>query len=149
MQNILLDDDLNVYLIDFSETRPRAVVSDFARLEAIFMVERAPLENEADLEEITRFLTEIYDNDRLDMFPAGEWTGKNRDIMDRNLSMTKKMRQYGFGCSGGDPSVIPYYMAMLEWVLPVVCYYGVPLLHKKLSAYVAGLLCGKLMAAGI
>ncbi len=146
MQNILLDDDLNVYLIDFSETRPRAVVSDFARLEAIFMVERAPLENEDDLREITRFVTKIYDNDRLDQFPAGEWTGESRDIMDRNLSMTKKMRQYSFGCSGNDSSVIPYYIAMMEWVLPVVCYTGVPLLHKKLSATVSGLLCTKLMA---
>ncbi len=148
MQNILLDDDLNIYLIDFSETRPRAVVSDFARLEAIFMVERAPLEDEEDLKEITRFVAKIYDTNRLDLLPEDEWTGKSREIMDRNLSMTKKMRQYGFSCSGGEPSVIPYYIAMLEWVLPVVCYTGVPLLHKKLSATVAGLLCGKLMEKG-
>jgi len=145
MQNILLDNDLNVYLIDFSETRPRAVVSDFARLEAIFMVERAPLESEDDLKEITRFVTKVYGNNRLDVLPVDDWTGKNREIMSRNLSMTRKMRQYGFECSHGDPSVIPYYMAMLEWVLPIVCYNGVPLLHKKLSAYISGLLCGKLM----
>jgi len=37
----LLDGEMNVYLIDFSETRPRSVVSDFARLEAIFMIEHA------------------------------------------------------------------------------------------------------------
>jgi hypothetical protein len=109
------------------------------------MVERAPLESEDDLKEITRFVTKVYGNNRLDVLPVDDWTGKNREIMSRNLSMTRKMRQYGFECSHGDPSVIPYYMAMLEWVLPIVCYNGVPLLHKKLSAYISGLLCGKLM----
>lgn len=41
MQNILLDKDMNVYLIGLFRNKPRAVVSDFARLEAIFMVESA------------------------------------------------------------------------------------------------------------
>ncbi len=145
MQNILLDDDLNVYLIDFSETRPRSVVSDFARLEAIFMVERAPLESDRDLKEMTEFVARFYGGGRLDTLPGEFPDGANREIMERNVAMTLKMRQYAMECTKGNSYPVPYYMALLEWVLPVVCYGGVPLLHKKLSAYLAGLLCSQIM----
>ena len=38
MQNVLVDERDNIYVIDFSETRPRNIVSDFARLEPIRQV---------------------------------------------------------------------------------------------------------------
>lgn len=146
MQNILLDKDMNVYLIDFSETKPRSVVSDFARLEAIFMIEHAPLENEVDLNEMIQFTTGFYDNVSLTNLPDISWMGKSPLIMKRNLTLTLKMRSYAIDCTYGDKNIVPYYIALLEWVLPIVCYWGVSLPHKKLSAYVAGLLCEKILA---
>jgi hypothetical protein len=145
MQNILLDNELNVYLIDFSETRPRSVISDFARLEAIFMVEKAPLDSEEDMKEMVEFITRFYGINHLDQLPENTWNGRNQEIMSRNIALTTKMRRYSLDCASGDSNIVPYYMAMLEWVLPVVCYTGLPLAFKKLSAYVAGLLCEKLM----
>lgn len=145
MQNVLLDEAENMYLIDFSETRPRSVVSDFARLEAIFMVEKAPLEDEEDLRKMIRFLIPFYRNSTLAMENQERWKGRGQDIMDRNLFLTRKMRQYSLHCTGGQTSPVPYYIAMLEWVLPIVCYGGGSLLHKKLSAAVAALLCEEVM----
>jgi hypothetical protein len=145
MQNILLDNELNVYLIDFSETRPRSVISDFARLEAIFMVEKAPLDSEEDMKEMIEFNTRFYGINHLDQLPENTWNGRNQEIMSRNIALTTKMRRYSLDCASGDSNIVPYYMAMLEWVLPIVCYTGLPLAFKKLSAYVAGLLCEKLM----
>ncbi|MEI6060559.1 MAG: STAS domain-containing protein [Bacteroidota bacterium] len=145
MQNILLDKEMNVYLIDFSETRPRSVVSDFARLEAIFMIEHAPIENGEDLEAAIRFTTNFYDTVRLDQLPEHPWEGKSPEIMNRNLALTLKMRKYALASASGENSIVPYYLALLEWILPIVCYGGVSLPHKKLSACVAGLLCEKIM----
>jgi anti-anti-sigma factor len=145
MQNILLDKEMNVYLIDFSETRPRSVVSDFARLEAIFMIEHAPIENGEDLETAIRFTTKFYDTVRLDQLPEHRWEGKSPEIMNRNLALTLKMRKYALASASGENSIVPYYLALLEWILPIVCYGGGSLAHKKLSACVAGLLCEKIM----
>jgi hypothetical protein len=55
------------------------------------------------------------------------------------------MRKYAIECTSGEITIVPYYIALLEWILPIVCYGGISLPHKKLSAYVAGLICEKIM----
>jgi anti-anti-sigma factor len=145
MQNILLDNDLNVYLIDFSETKPRSVVSDFARLEAIFMIEHSIVDKEDDLKKMIRFTSDFYNSLHMDQILDIQWDGKSPEIMERNLRLTLKMRKYAMGCTSGNSNIVPYYMALLEWMLPVVCYNSVSLPHKKLSAYITGILCEKIM----
>ena len=144
MQNILLDDEMNVYLIDFSETKPRSVVSDFARLEAIFMVESAPLEDERDLESMVRFLSVFYSGDSLLLPENVSWKGKGEAIMRRNIALTSKMRQYAMASARDIRDIRPYCFALLEWVLPIVCYSSVSVLHKRLSASLASILYNKL-----
>lgn len=145
MQNVLLDEEMNVYLIDFSETRPRSAVSDFARLEAIFMMEFTPLDTLEDFREMVRLLERLYDGGRLDHVPHA--TEFENPAMRRSLTMTLKMRQYAMKFMNGDPNPIPYYIALLEWVLPVVCYFGLPTARKKLSMAASGILCEQVMAA--
>lgn len=148
MQNILLDQDMNVYLIDFSETRPRAAISDFARLEAIFMVEYSESESADDMLKMIRLIQQFYRHDDLTRMPEYEWKGSGQEAMDRNLRMCLKMRQYASQTVSGNRDMVPYYLAMLEWVMPIVCYGGVTLNRKKLSAYVAGLLCEQVLRSG-
>jgi len=145
MQNILLDQDMNVYLIDFSETKPRSVISDFARLEAIFIIERTPIKSDDDMKEAIDFATQFYSIDKLGQIPENKYNGLSKDVVDKNVSLTLKMREYAFRSAMGNTNIVPYYMAMLEWVLPVVCYSSVPLVHKRFSMIVAGLLCEKVM----
>ncbi len=149
MQNILLDYDMNVYLIDFSETRPRSVVSDFARLEAIFMIEFTPSETGDDFIQMVDILNRIYGNPASDLgntdgFWEWETTGSENpagfEQIRKNLRMSMKMRQYAMQSAGGNSLIIPYYLALLEWVLPVVCYTGLPLAKKKLSMVAAALM---------
>ena len=145
MQNILLDHEMNVYLIDFSETRPRSVVSDFARLEAIFMIESYPMEDERDFLEVLDFLTGFYRNtSSLSGKPAREWTGKLPGIMHRNTSLALKMREYAGSAALEENTFIPYALALLEWVLPIVCYSSATEWQKRLSACVASFLCESL-----
>jgi len=143
MQNILLDEDMNVYLIDFSETKPRSLISDFARLEAIFMVDRAPMENEEDAEEYVKFICRFYENLQPGQPPVNSYRGRHREVVEKNVAFTRKMREYAFNSVKGDPNPVPYCLALLEWVLPIVCYWTISPAHKRLSMIVSGLLCGK------
>jgi len=145
MQNILLDQTMNVYLIDFSETKPRSVVSDFARLEAIFMVERSLLDSDEQMKAMIEFATRFYGTDRLDQLPANNYQGSGADTIKKNVSMTLKMREYAIKSTGGNSNLAPYYFAMLEWTLPIVCYYSSTPNHKRFSMIVSGLLCEKVM----
>lgn len=85
------------------------------------------------------------DKVKLDQLPEHPWKGKAPDKMKRNLALTLKMRKNAIGCTSGDKNIVPYYLALLEWILPIVCYGGVALQYKMLSAYVTGLLCEKIL----
>lgn len=143
MQNILLDEKMNIYLIDFSETRPRPVISDFARLEAIFLVDNAPVESEEDMAAYLEFIKRFYDCDNLGDRPVVDYTGKHLQKVAKNAALTIKMRQYAFVSAGDDRDMVPYYLALLEWVLPIVCYTSMPYALKRLSMIVSSLLCEK------
>jgi hypothetical protein len=141
MQNILLDEDMNVYLIDFSETKPRSVISDFARLEAIFMVDNAPLHDEKETEQYLKFICGFYDSVRLDAAPENRYEGDCPDQVSKNVALTLKMREYAFNTVSGNPDPVPYCIALLEWIIPIVCYSSASMEHKRLSMIVSALLC--------
>lgn len=144
MQNILLDDTMNVYLIDFSETRPRSVISDFARLEAIFLVDNAPVEDEDDMRDYLDFIVQFYTIATLDQLPEIAYTGKHKQKVEKNARLSVKMRQYALTSAMGMTDIKPYYIALLEWVLPIVCY-SAPLPVRKLSMMVSSIICNKLL----
>jgi serine/threonine protein kinase len=143
MQNILLDENKNVYLIDFSETKPRSVISDFARLEAIFLTDMAPLENQDDMDAYLHFVNGFYAAESLQDIPEFTYTGRHQEKVQKQVALAIKMRKYAFESVQGNPDILPYYLALLEWVLPVVCYYSQPEMNKRLSLYISGLLCEK------
>lgn len=145
MQNILVDDVDNVYLIDFSETRQRSAVSDFARLEAIFLIECTPVRDEAEYQDRVRLLERFYNGDGLDRPPTIP------DGLDpttqRCVQLALRMRRYALQCVHSDPNPLPYYLALLEWILPIVCYGSSSVLWpKKLSQTASALLCEQVQA---
>jgi serine/threonine protein kinase len=146
MQNILLDENMNIYLIDFSETKPRSVISDFARLEAIFMIDNAPVGTETDMKDYLQFIRQFYACDRLGKVPEAAYKGREGEKVKKNVALTMKMRQYAFDSAKGDPNAIPYFIALLEWVLPVVCYTSLPEHQKRLSMIVSSILAEKVSA---
>ncbi len=141
MQNILLDEQMNVYLIDFSETRPRSVVSDFARLEAIFMTEFLPVKSEEDLLQIVDVFTDFYG--QLKFGDPHCQTRHDSEEIRRSLYLSKLTQKYALHGAGENTSLLPYFMAMLEWVLPVICYRQASQLQKRLSFILAAILVEK------
>lgn len=145
LQNILLDEGLNVYLIDFSETRPRAAISDFARLEAIFMIDQAPIADQRDVVAMINLIMPLYHLSGLDQPFEVSMDSGIPEVVQRNIRLTHKVRNYALRTAGGDPDIFPYYMALLEWTLPVVCYRSHRTLSKLLSAAISGILCEKIL----
>jgi len=147
MQNILLDESMNVYLIDFSETKPRSVVSDFARLEAIFLIDNAPVDNETDMADYLEFIRIFYKTEHLGEIPEVYYRGNHTGKVEKNVALTLKMRRYAFESALRNPNMVPYYFALLEWVLPIVCFLSLPLPQRRLSALTASILCEKILKA--
>ena len=144
MQNILLDEIENIYVIDFSETKPRNIVSDFARLEPIFKIEMTHLENENDLKELLEFEAGLAEANSIGEKPLFKYKGSD-PMVEKAYEMICRMRKYADIVTLFDNDIVPYLLAILEWTYPIVCYTGLGFLRKKLSVYSAGLICQKII----
>ena len=75
MQNVLVDERENIYVIDFSETRPRNIVSDFARFEPLVKFEQVPIDNETDVRRMLEFEQGLMSVRTLDQTPPNRYPG--------------------------------------------------------------------------
>jgi anti-anti-sigma factor len=145
MQNILLDETDNIYIIDFSETHPRNVVSDFARLEPIFKIEMTQkgdeegLRNKLVLEEALTRIEKLTDRP--------DYTDQGSDPqVQKAYEMVLKMREYARLSMIFEDDPIPYWLAVLEWTLPYVSYWSVPIESQWHATFSAGLILERISA---
>ena len=143
MQNILLDERQNIYIIDFSETRHRNAVSDFARLEAIVKFEMTRLNNENDLKDLIEFDLGLLEALSLDEIPPFNYKGSD-PIVEKAYKVILRLRRYADKVTLFETDIVPYLLALLEWTYPVVSYGDATRLQKRFSALSAGLICRKI-----
>lgn len=139
MQNILLDERDNVYIIDFSDTRPRNIVSDFARLEPIFKFEMTRMENEQDLRSFLEFEQALARVNTLDELPPLVYHG-NDPVLEKIYRMICCIRKYAKTVVIFENDILPYLLAMLEWTYPIVLYVNVTPYARKAATYSAALI---------
>ncbi len=144
MQNILLDEVENIYIIDFSETDIRNIISDFARLEPIFKIEMTKLENEFDLKNLLEFEAGLADANSIKEVPKYIYHG-NDPMVEKAYKMICKVREYANVVTLFDDDIVPYLIAILEWTYPIVCYGSVGQIEKKYALFSAALICRKIM----
>ena len=148
LQNILLDEKENIYIIDFSETRIRNATSDFARLEPIVKTEFNRIETQDDLLRLVRFEKELWTQRNLgDAVPYCN-DGENPDL-HKAWEVIRLMRSYADRVTIFETDMVPYILAVLEWTLPIVCYVNVSALAKRFSMISAALMCQRITEAGI
>ncbi len=138
MRNILLDERENIYIIDFSETRPRNVVSDFARLEAILKIEMTRLESEQDLEAILKFELGLAETPSLESLPKFTYSGSDGRV-EKAYKIISLLRKFANLVTIFETDLVPYILALLEWTYPVVSYQTASLLQKRFAAYSCGI----------
>lgn len=148
MQNILLDEKENLYVIDFSETRPRNVYADFARLEPIFKFEMTEAPDEAELARRLRFDEALYQVAATDEAPPLLYDGTDPMITKAHAMITL-LRGLACTYTPGRSDLGPYLIALLEWTLPIIFYAQLPHAQKQYAAYSAGLIWERLQALDV
>lgn len=144
MQNILLDEVQNIYIIDYSETEHRNAVADFARLEPIFKFEFTRLDSEEELKNLLEFEQGLLTPDRLDEKPEFRYRGTDPAV-EKAYKMICRLRQYANTVTLFEYDIIPYLVAVLEWSFAVVCYGSVNKIRKRYSALSSALICEKII----
>lgn len=149
MQNILIDEKENIYLIDFSETKQRNIVSDFARLEDIFVFEFSDLQNEEELLDFISIITPLYRAKSLDEEISVNYKGITINLnsaaqeefsqmphyLKNGLRATVNMREYAYYYSK-EKNIVPYYFALLEWSLPILSYSSIKSIYTKRASMI-------------
>jgi anti-anti-sigma factor len=146
MQNVLVDERENIYVIDFSETRPRNIVSDFARLEPIVKFDQIPIESNDDLRRLLRFEQGLMSATSLDQTPPNEHTGTDPAV-EKAYEVIKLLHSLANTATIFETDIVPYWLALLEWTLPVVLYRQCTPLQKRYAACSAGLIAEAIMKA--
>jgi anti-anti-sigma factor len=144
MQNILLDEKENIYIIDFSETKPRNVVSDFARLEPVFKFEIPKIETEEDLKNMLEFEAGLTSVNSLEEIPPFNYKG-NDPAVKKAYELICQFRKYANTVTLFETDIKPYLLALLEWTYSVMCYVQLNAFTKKYAAYSAAMMVKKLL----
>jgi anti-anti-sigma factor len=144
MQNILLDEHENIYIIDFSETGFLNIVSDFARLEPIFRLEMVRLDNEKDLSDLVSFEAGLALASMIGEPPPLFYVGDDPMVFKAHRLICR-LREYAAKTVIFETDLTPYLLALLQWIYPVVCYSTAGILTKKLAVYSAALLVEQIM----
>jgi anti-anti-sigma factor len=133
LRNVLVDERDNVYVIDFSETRPRNIVSDFARLEPVLKFEMPCPESDEELRRLIEFEQALTSVTRLDQTPPFRYDG-NDPFVARGYEAIILLRRCADRATVFETDMVPYWLAMLEWTYPVVCYRQLSLRQKRYAA---------------
>lgn len=144
MQNVLLDERENIYVIDYSETGIKNAVTDFARLETILKTEWIPLKGEADLRKVLTFEKALINCASLDEAPAFSDDGADA-ALGKAFRIIRLLRSYADRVTLFETSMLPYLLALLEWTYPIISFHTVSPLQKKFSLYSAGMICKRIL----
>ncbi|MBN1663224.1 MAG: anti-sigma factor antagonist [Deltaproteobacteria bacterium] len=145
MQNILLDERENVYIIDYSETGIRDAVTDFARLETILKTECLPLDDEAALKELVGFEEALLKVNALSDVPPWRYAGADPAAAEKAYGIIRLLRSYADRVTIFEKNMLPYLLSALEWTYPIVSYRSVNIWQKRFSMYSAALICRRIL----
>jgi anti-anti-sigma factor len=146
MQNVLVDERDNIYVIDFSETRPRNVVSDFARMEPIVKFDMVTIDAREELGRLLMFEQGLLSATALDQVPPNRYAGSNPAV-EKAYEVIKLARWLANKATIFETDMVPYWLALLEWTLPVVVYRQCTPAQKRYAAYSAGLIAEAIVNA--
>jgi anti-anti-sigma factor len=146
LRNILVDEQENLYVIDFSETRPRNIVSDFARMETILKFETTRIETSDDVARMVEFELGLAEARSLADVPPYRYKGDDPKVV-KAYAVICQLRKHADTVTLFETDIVPYWLALLEWTFSVLSY-DLPPLRRKLAAYSAAILCGGIRAIG-
>lgn len=143
LNNVLVDERENLYVIDFSETRERNVCSDFARLEPLLTLQHPRLDSDEDELRLLLAHRDLHGHD--DFFAVGEPERTSGDpALDKALAMAPLLRGLARRHAGDAGGEAAYLLPLLQWTLPLVCFVQLPLRTKRVATWVGGMIVERL-----
>ncbi len=146
LNNVLLDEKENIYVIDFSETAVRSVVSDFARLEPLLAIQMTRMENERDAAGVLQLWEGLLDVDPLADMPQLNCAGYDPSLR-KACETIRLLRGYAARAAGDMTDPLAYWMPLLQWTLPMVSFAQLPLRYKRVSMVVSAMICRRIIEA--
>lgn len=143
LNNVLVDERRNIYVIDFSETRVRNVAADFARLEAIAMLQHTRLQDDQDSRAVLAQMVRSLDAD-LWTLPA---SGAQEPMLARAATLTRELRQLASQHVADPAHEAAYLLPLLEWSMPIVAFRQVERERKQVAAWSSGVILERLLRA--
>lgn len=121
MKNILLDEKENFYIIDFSETQPKNITADFARLEPVCKIEMTNTTTKDNIKYLIQFEEALHKVNSLNDKPEFVYLGNDPEVK-KAYEIVCRLRKYAKTVVIFEDDIIPYYLAVLEWTMPYVSY---------------------------
>ena len=146
LNNILVDERLNLYVIDFSETRTRSVASDFARLEPIALLQWSRVSEPGDEERLLRTVAALLDGS-VYCAPDSALLDGAEDRLYRALRLTAAVRRLAATRVGDDSNQAAYLLPLFQWMVPIVAFRGTEIARMRVSAIASGLVMERVLAA--
>jgi hypothetical protein len=146
LNNILVDEKENLYVIDFSETRPRNIVSDFARMEPLLVVQMSRLDQPDDVRNLLEFSAGLEAVTALNETPPFRYRGDDPAVAKHYAALCW-LRQYAAQLSGGVDGMLPWWFPRFQWTLPIVCFTQMPIAYKRLAFFSAALIVEQMIPA--
>jgi hypothetical protein len=143
LNNVLVDERRNIYVIDFSETRVRNVAADFARLEAIGMLQHTRLENDDDARAVLTHVARSLE--------GSIWTPPAAVAQEPMLALAAELAADVRGLASqrvADPAhEAAYLLPLLEWSMPIVAFRQVERVRKQVAVWSSGMILERLLRA--
>ncbi|MEI8188301.1 MAG: phosphotransferase [candidate division NC10 bacterium] len=138
LNNVLLDEKENLYVIDFSETARRNAVADFARLEALLVLQTTRLTDERDFRHLVEFVEGLLRVATLGQSPPLVYRGDDPAV-EKAYHLVCLLRGYAAGVAPPSGALLPYLLPLLQWTLPLVSFRQLETPRRRLSMMAAAL----------
>jgi len=151
MRNVLLDENLNMWLIDFAFTRYGHILRDVAKMETALKLECVNIDSEEKLEHVLELETRFLNAEKLSDIPqippeyADLATGFDNSDVLKAFNCIQRLREYGNMITLMDDDISQYLLGLLSYTLSTVSFVSLNDYEKKYAWVSSSLICQKLI----
>ena len=151
MRNVLMDENLNVWLIDFAFTRYGHILRDIAKMETAFKLECVDIGSKEKLEFVIGLEKEFLNAEKLSDIPQIPPEYKNKNVISDSDDVLKafqciqKLREYGNMITLLDEDISQYLLGLLSYTLSAVSFVSLNDYEKEYAWISSSLICQKLI----
>lgn len=143
LKNVLLDQDGNMWLIDFSDTRITHNLRDIAKMETVIRTEMLRFSSDDDVCSMLGWDQQFIAFNGLHDYPL--LPGEDLPVeSEKAFRLIRKLRYYADLVTVLDDNPEPYLLALLWYTLPVLWYRSVGEFGKKYAWITASRICERL-----